>query len=82
MPVWLNGIFDQVVEASKRHKQSVTSDWEECNKYDLTGGHPVSDSWTVMIGPGGLLLVVSHLLPICNPSFSFMGVGLEKSKIT
>jgi hypothetical protein len=30
-----------------------------------------------MIGPGGLLLVVSHL-PICNLSFSFMGVIAKK----
>jgi len=40
----------------------------------------VSDSPTVMIRPGGLLLVVSHLFAI--PSSSFMGgVGNEVNKL-
>jgi hypothetical protein len=35
---------------------------EECNKYDLTAG---PCHWPiVMIGPGGLLLVVSHLFGV------------------
>ncbi len=36
---------------------------EECNKYDLTAGVPVIVP-IVMIGPSGLLLLVSHLFGI------------------
>jgi hypothetical protein len=36
---------------------------KECNKYDLTTTR-VSDWHIIMIGPGGLLLVVPHLLEV------------------
>jgi len=43
-------------------QQSYTPAREECNKYDLT----VVTDWSIMmIGPAGLLLVVSHLF--ANP---------------
>jgi len=42
-------------------QQSYTPAREECNKYDLT-----VVTWSIMmIGPAGLLLVVSHLF--ANP---------------
>jgi hypothetical protein len=49
---------------------------KECNKYDLTATQCVSDLPIIMIGPGGLLLVVSHLFAI--PA-SVLWVGLQKS---
>ncbi len=36
---------------------------KECNKYDLTATR-VSDCPLIMIGPGGLLLVVPHVLEV------------------
>jgi len=36
---------------------------KECNKYDLTATR-VSDWSIIMIGPGGLLLVVPHVLEV------------------
>jgi hypothetical protein len=41
-----------------------TSREKECNKYDLMSVFSVSDWPLIMIGPSGLLLVVSHLFPV------------------
>ncbi len=66
---------------------------KECNKYDLTATR-VSDCPIIMIGPGGLLLVVPHVLEVpvsvlwvdC-PSAEFeetkvLGAGKEKICLT
>jgi hypothetical protein len=56
---------------------------EESNKYTqivIINCPRVSDRLDSLIGPGGLLLVVSHIFAI--PVFSSIMVGLEKSKIT
>jgi hypothetical protein len=42
---------------------------------------PVTDWPIIMIGPGGLLLVVSHLFAVPDSSFSFMG-RVGKKQIT
>ncbi len=42
------------------YRQSPTAAIEECNKYDLIA----SDSRIIMIGSGGLLLLVSHLVAV------------------
>jgi hypothetical protein len=58
---------------------------EECNKYDLTGAlclwlaWPANHKW--MIGPGGLLLVVSHLFAV-SLTFLVLWVELPRGKIT
>jgi YHS domain-containing protein len=50
---------------------------EECNKLDLTAG---PCHWPiVMIGPGGLLLVVSHLFG-WRPGFNFYGCAPHTCK--
>jgi hypothetical protein len=49
---------------------------KECNKYNLTL-ITVSDCPIIMIRPGGLLLVVPHLLA---GSVFVLWVGLQKSK--
>jgi len=49
---------------------------KECNKYDLTATLCVSDWPIIMIRPGGLLLVVSHLFLV---PVSVLWVGLQKS---
>jgi hypothetical protein len=43
---------------------------KECNKYDLTAAQCFSDWSIIMIGPAGLLLVVTHP-PICLSQFQF-----------
>ncbi len=59
-------------EADKRH----TATPEECNKYDLTTV-PVFDLSIIMIGPGALFSVVSHLFAV---PLLVLSLGLEKSK--
>jgi hypothetical protein len=51
----------QFAEAGKIWQQSCAPVTEECDNYDCTA-HPctVTDSQIIMIGPGGLLLLVSH----------------------
>jgi hypothetical protein len=60
-----------LLEAGKRHskaqylpEKSVVNTYQLCCSLFLIGQ-------IIMIGPGGLLVVVS-LPPICNPNFSFM----------
>jgi hypothetical protein len=54
-------IFAKFLEGSKgTEKICAPATREECNNYDLL--LPVSRDWPIMmIGPGGLLLVISHL---------------------
>ncbi len=55
----------------------LTPDREESVMNVITMVLPGSDSLIIMIGPGGLLLVVSHLYAL--PAL-VLRVGLEKSK--
>jgi hypothetical protein len=51
---------------------------EECNKYDLTGAAPCVYDWhIIMIGPGGLLSVISHLFA-APVEFSGWALGYRK----
>jgi hypothetical protein len=56
MPVWLS-IFAQFAKVDKMQKKVVHLP-KKSNKYDLTVG-PL-----FFIGPGGLLLLVSHLFAV------------------
>jgi hypothetical protein len=51
----------------KNTQSSLTPAREECNKYDLTSQLPARDWATIMIGPGGLLLVVFQFFPPFPP---------------
>jgi hypothetical protein len=52
-----------VLRLIKGIQQSLTPTPEECNEYDLTTV-PVFYLSIIMIGPGALLLVVSHLFAV------------------
>ncbi len=60
----------------KGTQKSLTPTPEECNKYDLTTV-PVFYFSIILIGPGALLLVVSHLFAV---PLLVLSLGLEKSK--
>jgi hypothetical protein len=65
MSVWLSKKFAQFVEAAAGY-------WVIWLLLPVVSDYP-----TIMIGPGGLLLVVSHLFA-CSPGFLVLWVGLNK----
>jgi hypothetical protein len=70
-------LFAVPVSASKKAVHLLAR--EECNKYDLTTTPYFRLAPNIMIGPGGLLLVVSHLFAV-PPVSVFNGWSCEKSK--
>ncbi len=71
--VLLQSICVEFNKVGERHSKALTPAREACNKYDLTAAPPVFD-WS-------RCFAITSLLPICSPSFSFMG-GVGKRYIT
>ncbi len=59
----------------KKAQQNSPPAREECDKYDLTAVFPVFDWLSIMIGPGGLLLVVPTYL---KSQFQFYGWSCKR----
>jgi hypothetical protein len=71
----LAGVLQRLLSlVNKGDVQSLTvAREEECNKYDFTGAPYFL--LAIMIGPGGLLLVVSHLFAVSILVLFTGGVG-------